>query len=173
VWERLAQGDELGAVRAARAALDERPSLAADRRLADAVFRALLEGRGRVAEEARALVVRKMATTWRGRLERTARDGTRSAVRRRAADALRESGQWEALEPWSRAVIQLRAAGSCEERAPWIERLVRAPDRRALPALRALASARTGCGPTGRDDCVACARPALEALIARLEGAGR
>ena len=172
VWALLAQGDELGAVRAAAAALAARPALAEDPRLADAVFRAALDGRGQASEEARALVVRAMAQVWRGRLERAARDGTRPSGRRRATAMLRESGQWGALEPWSQAVIALRAATSCEALTPWVARLAAAPDRRALPALRALAGARAGCGPSGRGDCVACVRPALEALIKRLEEAG-
>ena len=65
---------------------------------------------------------------------------------------------------------RLQIAKTCAEKRSEIEQIGETKDPRALPALIRLAQKpRFGCGKKKKEDCFACLREPLDALIADLE----
>ena len=113
----------------------------------------------------------RATTVVREGLERLARDSLAPPVRARAAALLRELHLLSALPEASRLLIELNTTQDCEARRPLVVRLGETGDARALAALKAMGESRSGCGPTGQDDCHACLRPDLARAIRTLRGA--
>jgi serine/threonine-protein kinase len=88
-----------------------------------------------------------------------------------AADALLSHVPPDEVPLYARRVARLQLARTCSEKRSEVAQLAEAKDARALPALIRLSQKpRTGCGRKHREDCFACLREPLEALIAQLEG---
>jgi serine/threonine protein kinase len=88
-----------------------------------------------------------------------------------AADALLSYVPPDEVPLYARRVARLQLARTCSEKRSEIAQLAEAKDARALPALIRLSQKpRNGCGRKHREDCFACLREPLEALIAELEG---
>jgi hypothetical protein len=88
-----------------------------------------------------------------------------------AADALLSHVPPDEVPLYARRVARLQLARTCSEKRSEIGQLAEAKDARALPALIRLSQKpRNGCGRKHREDCFACLREPLEALIAELEG---
>ncbi|HEX6241585.1 MAG TPA: serine/threonine-protein kinase [Polyangiales bacterium] len=92
------------------------------------------------------------------------------AERNDAADALLSHVPADEIPQYVRRVARLTLARTCSEKRTEIEQLAEVKDPRSLPALIRLAQKpKYGCGRKRRDDCFACLREPLDALIAELE----
>jgi serine/threonine-protein kinase len=88
-----------------------------------------------------------------------------------AADALLSHMPPEEVPLYARRVASLQLARTCSEKRTELAQLAEVRDARALPALIRLSQKpRNGCGRKRREDCFACLREPLEALILELEG---
>jgi serine/threonine-protein kinase len=88
-----------------------------------------------------------------------------------AADALLSHLPPDEVPLYARRVASLQLARTCSEKRAEIAQLAEVKDARSLPALVRLSQKpRNGCGRKHREDCFACLREPLEALIAELEG---
>lgn len=97
--------------------------------------------------------------------------GSGHRVRDDAADALLGHVPPDEIPLYVRRVARLQLARSCSEKRSEIEQLADIKDPRTLPVLIRLSQRpRRGCGKKRREDCYACLREPLEALIAELEG---
>lgn len=144
--------------------LDER--YVHDPHLKEYVF-TLVEGRNATeANEAIGFILRHPSPLATTRLEGLAREGATRALRKRAFDALKEMGQIEKAEDWSRASMELRQASGCSEHRERIEAIVKIGDPRSLPALQAVSDLpRRGCGILKQQDCYACIRGPIKEAI--------
>jgi hypothetical protein len=87
-----------------------------------------------------------------------------------AADALLGHMPADEIPAYVRRVARLQIAKTCAEKRSEIEQIGEVKDPRALPALIRLAQKpRFGCGKKKKEDCFACLREPLDALIADLE----
>jgi serine/threonine-protein kinase len=92
------------------------------------------------------------------------------AERNEAADALLAHVPADEIPQYVRRVARLSLARTCSEKRTEIEQLTEVKDPRSLPALIRLAQKpKYGCGRKRREDCFACLREPLDALIAELE----
>ena len=102
-------------------------------------------------------------------LEKVANDGTDLTRRQRAAAALEEIGEGKRVDQVSLSILELKKAGSCEEKKVLVAKLKDLGDTRALPALRALGGRRLGPLRFGGAD-TRCMKTELADAIAALDG---
>jgi hypothetical protein len=98
--------------------------------------------------------------------------GVKKEIRTRAAEYF-ESGRYEpSSSPTLVAVVKLKAAATCEERAQLLERSLVDGDDRLMPVLELMRKT-DGCGEDKKQDCNPCLRQndqvarAIEVLKAR------
>jgi serine/threonine protein kinase len=97
-------------------------------------------------------------------------EGAERQERDDAADALLAHVPADEIPGYVRRVARLTIARTCSEKRSEIEQLAELRDPRALPALVRLAQKpKYGCGRKKREDCFACLRAPLDALITELE----
>ncbi|MBW8805907.1 MAG: protein kinase [Catenulisporales bacterium] len=93
-------------------------------------------GESRSADAALDLAVTMVGKPAVPLLVRVANESADVHRRERAAAALDDLGEGGAVDRVGLTIVQLKAAGSCEERKPFVVRLGELRDTRALPALR-------------------------------------
>ena len=125
-------------------------------------------GEARQADDALDLVIDKIGAPAADLLEKVANDGTDLTRRQRAAAALDEIGEGKRVDQVALAVLELKKAGSCEEKKVVVAKLKDLGDVRALPALRALGGRRLGPLRFGGAD-TRCMRTELAEAIAKLD----
>jgi len=125
-------------------------------------------GEARQADDALDLVIDKIGAPAADLLEKVANDGTDLTRRQRAAAALDEIGEGKRVDQVSLAILELKKAGSCEEKKVVVAKLKDLGDVRALPALRALGGRRLGPLRFGGAD-TRCMRTELAEAIAKLD----
>ena len=94
-------------------------------------------GEPRQADGALDLVIEKIGAPAADLLEKVANDGTDLERRQRAAAALDDIGEGKRVDQVSLSILELKKAGSCEEKKVVVVKLKGLGDVRALPALRA------------------------------------
>ncbi|MDB4979724.1 MAG: serine/threonine protein kinase with repeat, partial [Myxococcales bacterium] len=95
-------------------------------------------GESRNADEALDLVVEKIGAPATDLLVQVANESAELTRRQRAASALDDLGKGDKVDRVGLATLQLKKAGSCEEKKMLVEKLRDLGDPRALPALRGL-----------------------------------
>jgi tRNA A-37 threonylcarbamoyl transferase component Bud32 len=96
--------------------------------------------------------------------------GESRAERVTAAEALLRHVPAEEVPGYIRGIAYLQIAETCQEKKQELEKVEQLDDPRVLPSLLLLSDRRrANCGPKGNEDCLACLRSQLEALIERLE----
>ncbi|HEY7370923.1 MAG TPA: protein kinase [Polyangia bacterium] len=125
-------------------------------------------GEARQADDALDLVIDKIGAPAADLLEKVANDGTDLTRRQRAAAALDEIGEGKRVDQVSLAILELKKAGSCEEKKVVVAKLKDLGDVRALPALRALGGRRLGPLRFGGAD-TRCMKTELAEAIAKLD----
>lgn len=96
--------------------------------------------------------------------------GESRAERVTAAETLLRHVPAEEVPPYVRGIAYLQIAETCQEKKQELEKLEQLDDHRVLPSLLLLSDRRrANCGPKGNEDCLACLRSQLEALIEHLE----
>jgi hypothetical protein len=95
-------------------------------------------GESRNADEALALVVEKIGAPATDLLIQVANESSELTRRQRAASALDDLGKGDKVDRVGLATLQLKKAGTCEEKKMLVEKLRDLGDPRALPALRGL-----------------------------------
>jgi eukaryotic-like serine/threonine-protein kinase len=87
-----------------------------------------------------------------------------------AAQALLLHVPVDEVPAYGRAMAHLQLAETCLQKKEQLTTIAAVDDPRVLPVLITLAQRkRSGCGPRGKDDCLACLRPELEALVSHFE----
>jgi tetratricopeptide (TPR) repeat protein len=95
-------------------------------------------GESRNADEALDLVVEKIGAPATELLLQVANESAELTRRQRAASALDDLGKGDKVDRVGLATLQLKKAGTCEEKKMLVEKLRDLGDPRALPALRGL-----------------------------------
>jgi tetratricopeptide (TPR) repeat protein len=121
----------------------------------------------RQADAALDLVIEKIGAPAADLLEKVANDGGDLERRQRAAAALEDIGEGKRVDQVSLSILELKKAGSCEEKKVVVVKLKALGDVRALPALRALGGRRLGPLRFGGAD-TRCMRQELAAAMAAL-----
>jgi len=127
-----------------------------------------LLGEPRQADGALDLLIEKVGAPAADLLEKVANDGSDLTRRQRAAAALDEIGEGKRVDQVSLSILELKKAGSCEEKKVLVEKLKDLGDLRALPPLRALSPRRIGPLRFGGAD-TRCMKKELSETIAALE----
>jgi serine/threonine-protein kinase len=97
-------------------------------------------------------------------------DGATREERVTAADAILKHVPVDEVPAYGRAMAHLQLAETCAQKKEQLDKIALVNDPSTLPVLITLAERKpTGCGPKGREDCLACLRADLDALIKRLE----
>jgi tetratricopeptide (TPR) repeat protein len=96
------------------------------------------------ADAALDLVIERIGAPAADLLEKVANESADLTRRQRAAAALDEMGKGDRVDRVALAMLQLKKAGSCEEKKMLVEKLRDYGEPRALPALRALRGLRIG-----------------------------
>ncbi|MFW5966978.1 MAG: serine/threonine protein kinase [Persicimonas sp.] len=166
----LEDGEVGEALDAYAEALEGEPRYASEDRLVEDLVAIIVDGNEEASADAVEVLLEGLPEeVANARLSEIAQLGEGKA-RDRAVDALEGSGRIEALEPYERASIELRAASGCEEHRERIEELVEMQDPRALEVLRFYdEQPESGCGSMGREDCYGCIRGDLGDAIEELE----
>ena len=125
-------------------------------------------GEPRQADGALDLVIEKIGAPAADLLEKVANDGSDLERRQRAAAALDEIGEGKRVDQVSLAILELKKAGSCEEKKVVVAKLKGLGDARALPPLRALGGRRLGPLRFGGAD-TRCMKQELTDAIAALD----
>jgi len=125
-------------------------------------------GEPRQADAAVDLLIEKIGAPAAELLEKVANDGTDLSRRQRAAAALEEIGQGKRVDQVSLSILELKKAGSCEEKKVVVAKLKDLGDVKALPALRSLGGRRLGPLRFGGAD-TRCMKTELSETIAALE----
>jgi serine/threonine-protein kinase len=125
-------------------------------------------GEQRQADGALDLVIEKIGAPAADLLEKVANDGSDLERRQRAAAALDEIGEGKRVDQVSLAILELKKAGSCEEKKVVVAKLKGLGDVRALPPLRALSGRRLGPLRFGGAD-TRCMKQELTDAIAALD----
>ncbi|HMF42185.1 MAG TPA: protein kinase [Polyangia bacterium] len=128
---------------------------------------ALLE-EPRQADAALSLVIEKIGAPAADLLEKVANDGTDLERRQRAAAALDDIGEGKRVDQVSLSILELKKAGSCEEKKVIVAKLKDLGDVRALQPLRALGGRRLGPLRFGGAD-TRCMKTELADAVAALE----
>jgi eukaryotic-like serine/threonine-protein kinase len=98
--------------------------------------------------------------------------GTTKDTRNQGIDALLGHQPESEVPAYVRHMALLQRGKTCEQKRDEVDALAELADSRALPVLQRLADrSRSGCGRKKRDDCFACLRKPLSALLKKLEGA--
>ena len=96
--------------------------------------------------------------------------GATKEVRAEGGDALLAPSSEVEVPAYVRHMALLQRAKTCETKLDEVQELAAIDDVRSLPVLRRLAArSHTGCGKKKKDDCFACLRKPLAALIKKLE----
>ncbi|HEY6879050.1 MAG TPA: serine/threonine-protein kinase, partial [Polyangiales bacterium] len=96
--------------------------------------------------------------------------GTSRDARNEGIDALLGHQPESEVPAYVRHMALLQRGKTCEQKREEVEQLSGLADARSLPVLLRLADRpRTGCGKKKKDDCFACLRKPLNALIKKLE----
>ena len=125
-------------------------------------------GEPRQADGALDLLIEKIGAPAADLLEKVANDGSDLSRRQRAAAALDEIGEGKRVDQVSLAILELKKAGSCEEKKVVVVKLKGLGDARALPALRGLGGRRFGPVRFGGAD-TRCMKDELAEAIAALD----
>jgi serine/threonine-protein kinase len=152
-------------------ALELEPRYASEDRLVDDVVDRFSSEHDEQVELAETILLEQLPERAADRrLAALAMLGDSSSARRRAKDALSDSGRLDGLEPWARASIGLRFASGCDAHREYIEAIVGADDERGLTVLRFYdRQPKNGCGTFNTDDCYGCIRNDLAEAITTLE----
>lgn len=143
------------------------PGYVRDRELLDEVMRRFEEENDGAATQAEAFISQYIKDGANSRLAALAEHHRSRKIRRRALNALQESGRFESLDEWNQLTIKLRHAVECEENRNYIVRIGELGDARALSALQRFnALPRNGCKG---EDCWACLRDDLRASMDKLK----
>jgi tetratricopeptide (TPR) repeat protein len=128
-----------------------------------------LLGEPRQADAALDLLIEKIGAPAADLLEKVANDGADLTRRQRAAAALDDIGEGKRVDQVSLAILELKKAGSCDEKKVIVAKLKGLGDTRALPALRALRGRAIGPLRFGGAD-TRCMKTELGEAINTLEG---
>jgi hypothetical protein len=97
-------------------------------------------------------------------------EGASREERVAAAQAILVHVPVDEVPAYGRAMAHLQLAETCLQKKEQLATMAAVDDARVLPVLITLAQRkRSGCGPKGKEDCLACLRTELAALIAHLE----
>jgi serine/threonine-protein kinase len=127
-----------------------------------------LLGEPRQSDAALDLMIEKIGAPAADLLEKVANDGSDLGRRQRAAAALDEIGEGKRVDQVSLTILELKKAGSCEEKKVLVVKLKGLGDTRALPAVRALRGRSLGPLRFGGAD-TRCMRAELAETISTLE----
>jgi serine/threonine-protein kinase len=128
-----------------------------------------LLGEPRQADAALDLLIEKIGAPAADLLEKVANDGADLTRRQRAAAALDDIGEGKRVDQVSLAILELKKAGSCDEKKVIVAKLKGLGDTRALSALRALRGRAIGPLRFGGAD-TRCMKTELGEAINTLEG---
>ncbi len=132
------------------------PSLVEDPELSKFVSAQLLSGREEQADAARRVIEQDFGDKGVDLLLKLA-DSVPPRSRARINLSLNNLRTHSDLSPATQALLELRAAGKCEQKHAALPRVRQFGDARSLPLLYALQTP-TGCAPFGLGDCWACLR---------------
>lgn len=163
-----ATSNDIQALTSYAKAIELEPRYAQDPNLVDTVFAFIDLPDDPITAAGLKLLSSVLAPYQTSRLAKVAISSGRAQSRERAAKILKDSGSMVKLEAWQRDAIALRGATSCETRKPHVLSLGALGNKAALQLLSTMAGSRRGCGATGADDCHACMRVELDAIVVAL-----
>lgn len=143
------------------------PEYTRDRELLDELTRRFEDNDDGAAAQAEKFIAAHVKDAANARLAALAEHHKSRKIRRRALNAMEQSGEFAKLEEWNQLTIKLRHAVECEENRNYIVRIGELGDNRALAALQRFnALPRDGCKGA---DCWACLRDDLKQSIDKLK----